>query len=265
MKSAILADIHSNITALEAVLKDIEAKGGVDQYWSLGDVVDYGPEPHKCLKRMRQIETLAIAGNHEYAIAGQIDLSQFQPRVTVVTGWTKEQLNSEEIDYLKKLPLTIIRGNFTLAHGSPRDPVWEYILSEDNARQNLGHFQTRYCLVGHTHVQICFQLSELSRAAAESKASADQSQVSNSYLDQLINHNKRHENRFELGDNHYIINSGSVGQPRDGDPRAAYAIFDSSENCVEFRRVEYDIAATQRRMVELGLPQWLSARLARGE
>jgi diadenosine tetraphosphatase ApaH/serine/threonine PP2A family protein phosphatase len=265
MKSAILSDVHGNLIALEAVLRDISKNGGVDQYWSLGDIVDYGPEPHWCLERMRQMETLSIAGNHEYAIAGQTDLSRFQPRVTVVTGWTKDQLNAEEIDYLKKLPLSHITGNFTLAHGSPRDPVWEYILSEDHARQNLGHFQTRYCLVGHTHVQICFQLSERGQAQTECKGSPDQSQISNSYLDQLARQKKIHENIFELGDDRYIINAGSVGQPRDGDPRAAYAIFNSSENCVEFRRVEYDVAATQRRMVELELPLWLSERLAKGQ
>jgi predicted phosphodiesterase len=265
MKSAILSDVHANLAALEAVLKDISGKGGVDEYWSLGDIVDYGPEPHQCLELMRQIETLAVTGNHEYAIAGQTDLSRFQPRVAVVTGWTKQQLNSEEIDYLGKLGLTEITGDFTLAHGSPRDPVWEYIFSESDARQNLSYFQTRYCLVGHTHVQICFQLSDHRQLEGQHKANPDQIEQPNSYLDLSIDRNEIGENVLELGDDHYIINPGSVGQPRDGDPRAAYAIFDSSENCIEFRRVEYDIAVTQKRMVELDLPQWLSARLARGQ
>jgi diadenosine tetraphosphatase ApaH/serine/threonine PP2A family protein phosphatase len=264
MKSAVLADIHGNLAALEAVLKDIQKQGEVDQYWSLGDILDYGPEPQKCLERMRQTATLGIVGNHEYAVAGKMDLSGFQSAVTPVTRWTKEQLDADDIHYVAGLPLTISNGDFTLAHGSPRDPIWEYILSEEEARRNLSYFQTRYCLVGHTHVPLCFEMPD-DGLEGQNRDNQEFHPVSHSLWDQLIYENRCRESVVQLTDERFIINPGSVGQPRDNDPRAAYAIYDSAGNTLEFRRVEYDIRATQRRMVELKLPDWLIERLAKGE
>jgi len=263
MQTAILADIHGNLMALDAVLRDIHYRSGMDQIWSLGDIVDYGPEPQKCLERMRQSGIINIAGNHEYAIVDKMDLSQFQPAVAPVTRWTKEQLHDDDILYLKGLPLTLEILDFTLAHGSPRDPVWEYILSEVEAKQNLNHFRTHYCLVGHTHVPLCFQFPK--RVETEQENGSPGNSISLSRWEQLIRENRRQENVIQLTDDRFIINPGSVGQPRDNDPRAAYAIFNSQGNTLELRRVEYDIAATQRRMAELNLPEWLSSRLAKGK
>jgi predicted phosphodiesterase len=265
MKSAVLSDIHGNLTALEAVLSDIRKRGEVDQYWSLGDIVDYGPEPQRCLEQIRQIETLGIVGNHEYAVVGKMGLSEFQPSVASVTCWTKEQLNADETGYLIKLPLTLTTGDFTLAHGSPRDPIWEYILSEADARNNLGHFQTRYCLVGHTHVPLCFQIPDGDQHQPDTQSGQAARPISLSDWDQLIQENRRPESLIQLTEERFIINPGSVGQPRDNDPRAAYAIFNSADNTLELRRVEYDIAATQKRMLELKLPECLIERLAKGK
>jgi predicted phosphodiesterase len=261
---AVLADIHANRRALEAVIQDVDSRGGADQYWCLGDIVDYGPEPAYCLDRMRQLEAICVAGNHDYAVCGQIGLSEFQTAVISTTRWTSQQLDENDKVFLKKLPLTLVSGDFTLAHGSPRDPIWEYILSESSARQNLEHFQTSHCLVGHTHTPMCLQFYKdpQKREKAENK---DRNETSGPGWELSICQNRRGERRVDLKNGRFIINPGSVGQPRDNDPRAAYAIFDSQSNILEFRRVEYDILSTQKRMAELEIPRWLSSRLERGE
>lgn len=244
MHYAIVADIHSNLAAFEAVLADIEAKGGCDQIWCLGDVVGYGPDPRECIALLRKYEHLCIAGNHDWAAINKIDTSYFNPVAAQACYWTARQLTSEDMSYLENLPLSLCRADFTLVHGSPREPIWEYLLSVRAAQDNFGYFGTSFCLIGHSHVPLVFE-----------------------YVDELEKCTLRQlqaGNKLELGKNRLIINPGSVGQPRDGDPRASYGIYDNEARIFYHYRVEYDIATTQKRMMEAGLPLPLILRLSQG-
>jgi diadenosine tetraphosphatase ApaH/serine/threonine PP2A family protein phosphatase len=241
MRCAILADIHSNLEAFEAVLGDAAARGGFDKLWCLGDVVGYGPDPHECIERLRQFEPVCIAGNHDWAAIGKMDTSEFNPAAALAAHWTAEQLTAEDKNYLLGLPLTLKENDFTLAHGSPREPIWEYLLSTDVAQENFAYFKTAYCLVGHSHVPLIFELVDDKTVYREFK-----------------------ETTLKLKDRRMIINPGGVGQPRDGDPRASYAIYDAEAQAVYHYRVEYDIPATQKKMSEHGLPTPLIWRLGVG-
>jgi len=262
MKIAILADIHSNLKALEAVLEDVEKQGGASGYWCLGDIVDYGPLPHECLETIRRLNSLGVSGNHDLAVAGSVSTANFAQGIDVVTNWTRTRLSREELDYLKNLPLTVTTGRFTLAHGSPRDPVWEYLTNEEAARRSLDFFTTPCCLVGHTHVPIYFQfaLKDPSGAAEEILSHPH----ARARWAQLVPHDRRLECLIRLNDDAFLINPGSVGQPRDNDPRAAYALYDEDDCTLELRRVEYDIQATRRTMQQFGLPAWFNERLQDG-
>jgi len=239
MRYAILADIHGNLDAFRAVLKDIEGRGGVDELWCLGDIVGYGPEPSACLSLLREYPHVCVAGNHDWAAAGSIDTADFNPDAAAACKWTAGQLTSAEKKYLQELPLTATRGDFTLAHGSPRDPLYEYIFSAVSAEDNLRGLGTAHCLVGHTHVPAVFR-SEGGSCRRESLPPV-----------------------LRLG-GRSIINPGGVGQPRDGDPRASYAIYDDAGRVIYSYRVPYDIAAVQEKMNRAGLPEYLSLRLSEG-
>ena len=243
MRIAILADIHANLTAFQAVLGDIEQRGKVDEYWCLGDVVGYGPDPRECIALLQKICRVCIAGNHDRAAVGKIDTSDFNPRAAEANEWTAKQLTPQDIRYLTNLPLTIEKGEFTLAHGSPRDPIWEYLFSINEAVENLPAFNTQYCLVGHTHQPLVFSFDRLGRGI----------------LTKL-----EHESEVVLAEKRLIINPGGIGQPRDGDPRASYGIYDSTIRTFTLYRVPYDIKAVQSRMQEHGLPAMLIARLEVG-
>ncbi len=244
MRYAILADIHSNREALEAVLEDIELRGGAEEIWCLGDIVGYGPNPRECLELLRQHNHICVAGNHDWAAIGKIDTSDFNPEAAEACHWTTNQLTPEDIDYLEKLPLTLVRGDFTLVHGSPREPIWEYLLSTTHAKLNFSYFETRFCLIGHSHVPLVFQYWEKTRDCV---------------LEELPE-----KMSLRLMDRRLILNPGSVGQPRDGDPRASYAIYESEEGALYHYRVPYNIAVTQERMLRQGLPRRLAARLSYG-
>ena len=241
VRYAILSDIHSNLTALEAVLADLEKLGRVDEIWCLGDSVGYGPDPHECLEIVLSRCSLCVAGNHDLVVIGKLDTSVFNQDAARAASWTRCQLNKEETGFLTGLPLIVEKGDFTLAHGSPRSPIWEYITSGKEAEENLAHLKTSFCLTGHTHVAQYFQCRE-SCNSVRPEAGAS----------------------LKLEDSRYFINPGGVGQPRDGDPRAAYAVYDSDTATIVFRRVSYDIAAVQTRMQKAGLPLWLTERLAYG-
>lgn len=261
MKIAIISDIHSNLAALVAVLKDVEKLGGVQRYWNLGDIVDYGPDPHECIQKVRELEAISVIGNHDLATVGRLDYqNEFPPQIAYITAWTARQMTAEDKEYLKSLPATLVSGKFTLVHASPRDPVWEYLHSEELARENLSHFQTKYCLFGHTHVPSYFQFKEGAEASNQKPYEVTRSHD----WWEALRKNKKCEMTIKLTEDRFIINPGGVGQPRDGDSRAAYAIYDTDEATVELRRVIYDIAATQKKMLEAGLPQRFVARLADG-
>jgi len=243
MRYAIIADIHANLAAFMAVLVDIERRGEADEVWCLGDIVGYGPEPHQCIELLRQTNHICVAGNHDLAAIGEVDTFEFNPDAAAACQWTARQLTTQDIAYLKKLPLVTEKGDFTLVHGSPRQPSWEYILSISAAKENFAYFKSKFCLVSHSHVPLIFRYTKT--------GSCSFSQFST---------NKE----LALGEERLIINPGAVGQPRDGDPRASYAIYDSETRKVNLYRVPYDIAATQAKMVEQRLPIRLVARLSHG-
>mgnify|MGYP001220197372 CR=1 FL=1 len=237
----VLADIHANLDALEAVLT---AAGDVDEVWSLGDIVGYGPQPCECIERVRALASISITGNHDWASIGRLPLDDFNPTARFSSYWTTMQLGLDHIQYLESLPNRVIDRDWTIVHGSPRHPIWEYVTSPRIAAQNFPLFDTPLCFIGHTHVQISMREEE--SPAAIKPCRPDDGEV------------------LDLSAGRFLINPGSVGQPRDGDPRAAFAIFEPDARRITFRRVPYPIESTQERMREAGLPESLAARLALG-
>jgi predicted phosphodiesterase len=242
MRYAILADIHANLAAFEAVLRDIEEKGGVDELWCLGDIVDYGPDPSACIELLRKHNPVCVVGNHDLGAIGRLDLSNFNPAAAISCQWTARQLSRSDIQYLESLPLTVTKGDFVLVHGSPAEPIFEYIVSTSIAAKNFSFYDTPYCLVGHTHVPLAFK-----------KSDAGSSTITLSPGIGLV-----------LSKHRTIINPGGVGQPRDGDPRASYAIYESEGSVLRLYRVPYDIDVTQEKMIRAGLPMSLVLRLQEG-
>jgi diadenosine tetraphosphatase ApaH/serine/threonine PP2A family protein phosphatase len=242
MRILIISDIHANLTAFETVLAD--AKNEWEYVWCLGDVVGYGPDPNECVELLRSMPHLCLAGNHDWAALSRLDIRTFNPDARKAVDWTRETLTSENTAYLEALPTTFVIGNYTLAHGSPREPVWEYILEPLIAALNFSHFETPYCLVGHTHQPIIYEMMG---------DDGDTEAVAPVYNKQRV-----------LNGHRQIINPGSVGQPRDANPDAAYAILDVEKNSFEHRRVAYDIGAVQERMRVNDMPERLIARLEHG-
>ena len=243
MRYAIIADIHANLAAFKAVLDDIKRRGGVEEVWCLGDVVGYGPDPRQCIELLRQYNHACIAGNHDWAAIGKLATSEFNPDAAVACRWTGQQLSPGDIQYLENLPMVIQKEDFTLVHGSPRQPIWEYLISVSSAKESFAYFQSQFCLVGHSHVPMVFKYDETGTC---------------SFSQFMPNVG------LALGKSRLIINPGGVGQPRDDDPRASYAIYDSETGVVRLFRVPYDVGVTQIRMVKQNLPIRLVARLSQG-
>ena len=239
MRVAVLSDIHSNLSALEAVLEVIMP---FDQLWVLGDVVGYGPHPDEVVERLRAEDAVAVQGNHDAAVLGRIPVGTFNDLARAAVAWTKKTMRSENLDWLAELPETRVEGDFTLAHGSPRDPIWEYLFSVPAARINLAAFETPYCIVGHTHHQVTFRDDKGQVEALLAKAG----------------------DRLTLDERRCILNPGSVGQPRDRDPRACAMTIDTTSGEVEWLRIDYDIARTQAAIRALPLPERLADRLEMG-
>ena len=238
----VVADVHSNLLALQAVLADATAGGAIDAVWSLGDMVGYGAEPRECLELLRSHSLKAIAGNHDLAASGAVTTEDFNPFAAEAAHWTALELSGGEKAWIDALPRTLVEGEFTLAHGTLKDPVWEYLMDSEQAAEHLAVQTTPYGLVGHTHIPLVFMEDE------PSEATEDQPE----------------DGAVELGPRRFVANLGSVGQPRDGDPRAAYGLLDTAERRLWFRRVKYDIEATQAKIVEAGLPLYLAERLTYG-
>jgi len=243
MRVAIVADIHANLPAFEAVLRHAEAAGRIDTLWCLGDTVGYGPHPNECVGLLRRYEQRCVGGNHDLAACGRMGTEEFNEAAAQAALWTAEQLTEAARSYLRELPMVVTEGEFTLVHGSLRWPEWEYLLSSEQAQAHFELQRTPYGLVGHSHIP--FVCEERPGAPPMLRPAAD-------------------GERVELSTTRLILNPGSVGQPRDGDPRAAYALYDGEAGTVTFRRVEYDIATTQRAMEAARLPRWLVERLSYG-
>ena len=238
----IIADIHSNLEALQAVLKGACECGNFDRVWCLGDIIGYGPDPVACLDLIRQLNPVCVCGNHDQAAVAKIDVSDFNAAAAWANRWTSEILSPDDKKYLADLPEKIVEGDFTLVHGSPRLPVWEYIMYAFTAADNFKHFNTHFCLVGHTHVPFIFEEKGLLSNEGYMKSG----------------------DTLKLGNSRLIINPGSVGQPRDHNPRAAFDIYDSDKGELSHYRVEYDIEKTQTKMEKAGLPKTLINRLELG-
>jgi diadenosine tetraphosphatase ApaH/serine/threonine PP2A family protein phosphatase len=245
MRVLVISDVHANLAALEAVLEEAN-RVGYDAVWCLGDTVGYGPEPDACVSRIRDLGAMTVVGNHDWAVLGHMDLEDFNPEARRAVEWTREHLNAENLAWLSSLPSQpLVNGEFTLTHGSPRDPVWEYILYPSTARANFDHFATSFCLVGHTHVPVLY-VQQKGDSTVRVLAPAVSRPI-------------------EIRDGwRLILNPGSIGQPRDSDPRAAYAILDTAAATWEVRRVPYPVEVTQAHMRTAGLPERLINRLAFG-
>jgi diadenosine tetraphosphatase ApaH/serine/threonine PP2A family protein phosphatase len=286
-----LSDVHGNLDALHAVFQDIDAVNRrsaqrIGQIWFLGDAVGYGPQPSECVRLIRARCTICIAGNHDWAAVRKIDLEDFSKTAADSATWTQQRLGSADHTYLASLPETAPIGNFTLAHGSPANPIWEYLTTPDAAEISFQFFDSLYCVVGHTHLPTIFvqpitdhltprkfARQAFDRTAALTMAMpGGPSRISLESGEMAMTASRAAVNvaceRWTPAPglcmipptHRAIINPGSVGQPRDGDNRASYVIYDS-ELGFEFRRVPYNIQETQRKIREQRLPELLAERL----
>ena len=242
MRVLVISDIHANYTALVTVLNDA---GQVDETWCLGDLVGYGPDPNAVVEEVRDIPNLTcILGNHDMAVIGKMPLEAFNGDARRSLEYHEKVLSASNMDYMRSLSASIrVRGEATLAHGSPRDPLWEYILNALSAQVNFDHFETPWCFVGHTHIQFTFALDDKTNRVTVKQSKADETVT---LLPKMI------------------LNPGSVGQPRDRNPKAAYAIYDTEADTWTPRRVAYNIPEVQKRIREANLPEKHATRIAEG-
>jgi len=245
MNVAVISDIHANRHALDAVLDDIEATG-VDEIWSLGDAVGYGAFPGECVTTLRERCSVFLLGNHDLAALKEIDIGTFSPSAAASALWTREHMASEAFEILKSLEGTSAqREGIGLFHASPRDPIWEYVVDSDLAEDNLDFQEERIALIGHSHIALYFtRVDEMSRVS---------SVLAPQGTDLTMKSGK------------WLLNPGSVGQPRDGDPRAAWAELDTESFRIRFHRVEYPIEEAALAIREAGLPPHLGDRLFKGQ
>jgi predicted phosphodiesterase len=241
MRILILSDIHANLVALEAVLKDA---GEIDGVWCLGDLVGYGPDPNECITLIKTLPGLVcLLGNHDAAALGQIDIQAFNNDAKTSIYWLQNVLTNESFAFLMEQTEKEVIDTVTLVHGSPRNPVWEYILDTHMAAINFLHFQTQFCFVGHTHIPVIF------------------TQDGNEKPVNIIFPIPGEKMVLPIRS---IVNPGSVGQPRDRNAQAAYAIFDTENLTWESCRTPYDITEVQQRILKAGLPVRHAQRLAEG-
>jgi len=239
-KYAILGDIHSNWEALTAVLADAESHG-VDTYVCVGDIVGYNANPAECLEKIRSLCVAVVRGNHDHYVSHDECLEDFHPLAANVIDWTRRQLSREQIQYLKNLRLSRMVDGFTIVHSTLDMPEkWGYVIDALDADANFNYQTSSVCFHGHTHVPVVFE--------RQGRVVRSSFTTFNTTLGRKC-----------------FINTGSGGQPRDGDPRASYLIYEPSARRVDLRRVEYDIATTQRKIIEAGLPERLARRLEQGK
>lgn len=242
MRYLVISDIHANFPALQSVLFD--AAGAYDAVLCLGDLVGYGPNPNQCVERVASLPSVCIAGNHDWGVIGRADLLIFNTHARQALYWTQMEMEEELREYLRTLPTTAHIGEVLLAHGSVRDPIWEYVLDIGTAQTSFELNTFQLCLVGHTHIPLMFEW--LPGPQEVRILLPDWSTP------------------VQLEGRRLIINPGSVGQPRDGDPRASYGILDTEAMTFQYRRVAYPVEITQEQMRARGLPQRLIDRLELG-
>ena len=240
MRYAIVSDVHSNLEALEAVLESLRGEK-IDRYLSTGDIVGYGADPETCVRRIRELDPVIVAGNHDWAVAGKLSLEFFNSYARDAIEWTRTRLGADDLRWLGALPLTRKLGDITLVHATLNGPEnFDYLLTAYDAHLSLEILDTLVCFVGHSHVPVTF---------------AQNGSVTFSFATE-----------FDLREVlKAIVNAGSVGQPRDGNPQASFGIYDTDAQVVEVRRVTYDIATASRKILAAGLPAVLAERLWLGK
>lgn len=242
MKYAILSDVHSNLEAFQAVIKDLSNEN-IDQAFFLGDIAGYAADPNRCIETLQELTPFVVAGNHDWATVGLTDSSYFNPVAKAAIDWTIRNITASHQEFLKKLPLIQNHHNLTLVHATPYQPaVWNYIFSLDEASHSFHYYDHQICFIGHSHTPVAFEQNEEGRTCVF------------------------YDTTFSLRDSRrYIINVGSVGQPRDGDPRAAYGIYNPDDSRFILKRIPYNIERAQKKIIEAGLPHFLALRLASGK
>jgi diadenosine tetraphosphatase ApaH/serine/threonine PP2A family protein phosphatase len=243
MRIALLSDVHGNLPAFEAVLADVDSES-TEEIWCLGDLVGYGASPEECIELARERCDLCLAGNHDLVVTGEIDIADFSSSAAAAAQWTKENIGAEALEFLSSLRPEQDGREIGLFHASPRDPVWEYVLSGWQADECMKAMAARVGAIGHSHVALWFRRTgedQVEGAPAEGGVEQD------------------------LSDGGWLINPGAVGQPRDGDPRAAWLLLDTEEWSAEWRRVEYPIDEAAGAIEKAGLPMVLAQRLYNGQ
>ena len=241
MRIAVVSDVHANLHALDAVLAEVD-EGGFDQVWCLGDLVGYGPRPNECVALLQRRTAICLAGNHDLVVLGKIPIATFGGEAGAAAAWTREVLDVPARAFLTTLEPSAATTGAQLFHGSPRDPVWDYVLSEDAARWTFAATSAPLVLVGHSHIAL-----ELAGDGGEVRGGQAAAGTT-----------------LDLAAARRLLNPGSVGQPRDGDPRAGWLEIDIESQRATFRRTEYPVERTQSEMRERGLPEVLAARLEHG-
>lgn len=240
MKIAIISDMHANLAALNAVLGAIEAEG-VQRIICGGDLVGYNAEPCEVVDRIRELDIPCVMGNHDAAVVGLTDPENFNAPARAAVEWTAQQLDEESLEFLRGLPYVRRIESFTMVHGTLHRPEqWGYIFNAYEAEEHFQHQKDTLCFIGHSHIPGVF------------------------IADDMITLNRSNRVRIRSG-RRYVVNVGSVGQPRDDDPAASYAIYDLVDNAIQFRRVPYDVQMTQQKILNAGLPNVLAVRLALGK
>ena len=243
MRVAIVSDIHGNRQAFEAVL-DAVSETDCRELWCLGDLVGYGADPDACVDLAREHAAICLAGNHDLGVRGTIPLEQFSRGAALAATWTQQHIRPETREYLESLSPVNVEEVVALYHASPRDPVWEYVLSPLQAELCLDAQGRRIALIGHSHVALSFSRFPGSPATGQTRADDEE---------------------LDLGEGEWLVNPGSVGQPRDGDPRAAWMLLDTDEEIAAYRRCEYDIAGAAAAIRAARLPDSLAERLEYGQ
>jgi len=236
MINAIISDIHGNLEALNRVLEYLQEKG-ITGIYCLGDVVGYGPNPNECVELVKDNCKVVLMGNHDYAAIGLANIEYFNEYAKISTYWTQDILSEENLKYLKSLPFTFTNDRYHLVHASPKNPSsWDYVLSVNDAKQQIREFDQNICFIGHSHVPVIFSDSDYYRK----------------------------KNFLFTKDQKYLVNVGSIGQPRDGDPRTCFVLYDDEQNSVEYVRLDYEIQKSYNKIINVGLPVFLAERLLKG-
>jgi diadenosine tetraphosphatase ApaH/serine/threonine PP2A family protein phosphatase len=245
LRAAVLSDVHSNQPALEATLTAVE-EAGIERIWCLGDVIGYGAQPDACAELIRERCEICLVGNHDLAVLGELDTSTFSETAAAAVEWTRAEASAATLEFLRGLDAAGDVAGIGLFHASPRDPIWEYVLSIEQAEEGFEAQRQRIGLIGHSHVSLFFTRPEGAGPGDTQGAQAGEGAL------------------LDLHSGAWLLNPGSVGQPRDGDPRAAWLELDTEDWTARFHRTEYDVATAAETILVAGLPSQLAERLALG-